>query len=299
MIRTFFIFLMMVFVGASAIAEDFQTTLRNAENGDSYAMHSLGVVYANGEGRPQDYAESYKWFEKAALLGQHNAMYSLGIMHEKGQGREIDLVKSAAWFMLASLYIPRLADEWFLPHAKVAMYIRRPGQIVAKLSNVQSASAERLYKELGTRIALPQSVVGSQFMVLSRAWVKPEWHDAYSHGLIQQVNPRLYSVKYAFALPVGGDISSAEAFSLWEGCMFGTISKQKGFSRWALGGTKGVMSKSFVGETTRQAFLVLLKEDEDPQTAALVKDLVWDSVQNHQRSAEECRKLLRPELMWQ
>ena len=35
-------------------------------NGDGEAQYNLGVMYANGEGVPQDDAEAHTWFNLAA-----------------------------------------------------------------------------------------------------------------------------------------------------------------------------------------------------------------------------------------
>ncbi len=298
MLRALTLFLILTFTGLSAMAEDFSTTLRQAENGDSAAMHSIGVIYANGEGRPQDYNEAFKWFEKAAMLGQHNAMYSLGIMYERGQGREADLVKSAAWYTLAALYIPRLVDEWFLPRAKVEMYIRQPTTIFKKLTDAQSLAAAQLRTELGAKIALPQPVASNGFMVLSRAWIKPEWGDGYTHGLVREVDPRLLAVKYEFATPMGTDINSAEAFYAWQECMFGAVAKQRGFSHWALGGTKNAMSQALTGKNTLETVVVLLNKNEEPEAQSSIKNLSWATVRDHTSMSALCKTLLRPELMW-
>lgn len=37
-----------------------------AEEGDESAQYHLGIIYRDGQGVPQDYAESAKWFRKAA-----------------------------------------------------------------------------------------------------------------------------------------------------------------------------------------------------------------------------------------
>ena len=40
-----------------------------AEQGDAFAQFSLGIMYDNGEGVPQDYAEAVKWYRLAAEQG--------------------------------------------------------------------------------------------------------------------------------------------------------------------------------------------------------------------------------------
>ena len=49
---------------------DFAVALKEwqplAEQGDAVAQHNLGVLYRNGQGVPQDYAEALKWYRQAA-----------------------------------------------------------------------------------------------------------------------------------------------------------------------------------------------------------------------------------------
>ena len=40
-----------------------------AEQGDADAQTDLGIMYDNGFGVPQDYAEALKWYRKAAEQG--------------------------------------------------------------------------------------------------------------------------------------------------------------------------------------------------------------------------------------
>jgi uncharacterized protein len=40
-----------------------------AEQGVAPAQHDLGVMYANGQGVPQDYATAVSWYRKAAEQG--------------------------------------------------------------------------------------------------------------------------------------------------------------------------------------------------------------------------------------
>ncbi|MFT3734526.1 MAG: tetratricopeptide repeat protein [Rhodocyclaceae bacterium] len=141
-----------------ANASDLSATLAKAKEGDIGAMHNVGVAYANGEVVEQDYGRAMQWFEMAAKKGQHNSMYSLAVMHKLGQGVPVDLVKAYAWHSLAAEFIPKDADEWFIPRAKVAMYLRRPGEVARQLSDTELRQAEELRKELRKRIGDPRQV---------------------------------------------------------------------------------------------------------------------------------------------
>ncbi len=56
---------------------DYATALREwralAEQGDAKAQFNLGIMYSNGQGVPQDYAEALQWYRKAAIQGHPKA----------------------------------------------------------------------------------------------------------------------------------------------------------------------------------------------------------------------------------
>jgi uncharacterized protein len=49
------------------------------KTGDTRAQGNIGVMYAHGEGVPQDYAEAVKWFRRAAEQGDAHAQYNLAV----------------------------------------------------------------------------------------------------------------------------------------------------------------------------------------------------------------------------
>ncbi len=69
---------------------DYATALRElllpATQGNAWSQYSLGNMYANGDGVPQDYAEATKWWRKAASQGIAAAQFSLGFMYYNGRG---------------------------------------------------------------------------------------------------------------------------------------------------------------------------------------------------------------------
>ena len=48
------------------------------------AQYFLGLMYGEGQGVPQDYAEAVKWHRKAAEQGVAEAQYNLGITYGNG-----------------------------------------------------------------------------------------------------------------------------------------------------------------------------------------------------------------------
>ena len=85
---------------------DFATALREwtplAEQGDTAALSSLGWMYQNGEGVPQDYKTALKWYRLAAEQGDTDAQYNLGRMFYKGEGVIQDNVYAHMWWNIAA-----------------------------------------------------------------------------------------------------------------------------------------------------------------------------------------------------
>jgi len=56
-----------------------------ADQGDALAQFNLGLMYANGQGVPQNDAEAFGWFRSAADQGLADAQYNLGLMYLNGK----------------------------------------------------------------------------------------------------------------------------------------------------------------------------------------------------------------------
>jgi TPR repeat protein len=85
---------------------DYETAYRLikllAEQGDASAQNNLGLMYANGEGVPQDYAEAVKWYRLAAEQGNAVAQNNLGLRYYKGEGVLQDYTEAMKWLRLAA-----------------------------------------------------------------------------------------------------------------------------------------------------------------------------------------------------
>jgi TPR repeat protein len=57
---------------------DYETALKEwqplAEEGEALAQYNLGVMYANGQGVPQDYVQAHMWANLAAAQGNKSAV---------------------------------------------------------------------------------------------------------------------------------------------------------------------------------------------------------------------------------
>ena len=90
----------------AAQSGDFATALREweplAEQGNTSAQYNLGLMYANGQGVPQDYKTAVKWYKLATKQGDANAQTNLGWMYHKGKGVLQDYVRAHMWFNIAA-----------------------------------------------------------------------------------------------------------------------------------------------------------------------------------------------------
>lgn len=64
----------------------FQSTLKAAESGDVAAQSAVGMLYANGKGVAQNYAEAAKWWTKAGLAGDLVAARHAWNLYRNGEG---------------------------------------------------------------------------------------------------------------------------------------------------------------------------------------------------------------------
>ena len=85
---------------------DFATALRIfrplADRGQVVAEYTIGLMYANGQGVPQDYAEAMKWHRKAADQGEAKAQFSVGVMYFKGLGTAANRAEAFKWYLRAA-----------------------------------------------------------------------------------------------------------------------------------------------------------------------------------------------------
>ena len=75
---------------------------RASEQGYADAQFNLGLLYANGEGVPQDMAHAAELFQKAAEQGHVDAQNNLGALYFTGEGVERNENKAIEWFEKAA-----------------------------------------------------------------------------------------------------------------------------------------------------------------------------------------------------
>lgn len=69
-----------------------------AENGDSQAQVTLGIMYDFGHGLAKDPAKAIEWYIKAAEQGIPVVQHDVGVKYFQGQGVEQDYLKAAYWW---------------------------------------------------------------------------------------------------------------------------------------------------------------------------------------------------------
>jgi len=86
---------------------------QEAAKGNAVAQYNLGLMYANGEGVRQDYAEAMKWWKLAAAQGHSGAQYNLGVMYYKGEGVRQDKRMAKEWFGKACDKGDQQGCDWY------------------------------------------------------------------------------------------------------------------------------------------------------------------------------------------
>ena len=81
---------------------ELQMLTEKAEQGFANAQDNRGVMYANGQGVLQNYAEAMKWYRKAADQGLAAAQFGLGIMYYNGHGVAKDYAEAMKWYRKAA-----------------------------------------------------------------------------------------------------------------------------------------------------------------------------------------------------
>jgi hypothetical protein len=124
---------------------NYETALRLlrplSESGDARAQFNLGVMYSEGQGVPQDYAEAGKWYRLSAEQGYAQAQYNLGLWYAQGEGGPHDDVQAHMWFNLAAARFP---PSDILSRSAA---IKNRDTLASRMTPDQIAQAQRLARE--------------------------------------------------------------------------------------------------------------------------------------------------------
>ncbi|WP_400259614.1 ATP-binding cassette domain-containing protein [Candidatus Methanomassiliicoccus intestinalis] len=84
------------------MSESFDSVMKLAESGDSYAQNRIGVMYRDGNEVSKDLIAAGKWFEMSANAGFAEAQVNLADMLYEGNGIKKDIEKAIAWYTRAA-----------------------------------------------------------------------------------------------------------------------------------------------------------------------------------------------------
>lgn len=73
-----------------------------ARAGDPFAQYAIAVMYDDGKGMAQDFAQAFKWYMRAAKQGLVDAQHMVGKFYATGRGRPQNVYKAYVWFNLAA-----------------------------------------------------------------------------------------------------------------------------------------------------------------------------------------------------
>jgi predicted nucleic acid-binding Zn-ribbon protein len=135
-----------------------------AEGGDAQAQVYVGEIFEKGLGRPTDYAEAARWYEKAAAQGFARGQMNLAYLYEQGLGVAKDPLKALNLYREAS----GISDD-SLTYVSEVTQVRGElqgtiDQLTAQLET-QNAEVGRLKSELESS----QTQLSSQRVALARA----------------------------------------------------------------------------------------------------------------------------------
>lgn len=68
-------------------------------------------MFETGRGVPQNYTEAALWYRRAAEQGNSFAQYSLGLLYDRGHGVPRNIVEASKWLNLAAAGAPARARE--------------------------------------------------------------------------------------------------------------------------------------------------------------------------------------------
>ncbi|MDJ0949328.1 MAG: tetratricopeptide repeat protein [Alphaproteobacteria bacterium] len=125
-----------------------------AERGDAYSQYNVAVFYSDDAfGVRRNYAESVKWYRRAARQEHPEAQFRLAVMYIYGYGVPKDRATARYW-------LRRAAAQGHLDAQYNLGFIYRSGRDVAR-NDAEAAKWYRLAAEQGSREA--QAVLGVMY----------------------------------------------------------------------------------------------------------------------------------------
>jgi len=135
-----------------------------AEEGDAAAQVYVGEIFEKGLGRPADFAEAARWYEKAAAQGFARGQMNLAYLYEQGLGVAKDPLKALNLYRQAS----GITDDSLTYVSEVALVRTEMQGAIDELTaqlETQNAEVVRLKADLESS----QAQLSSQRVALARA----------------------------------------------------------------------------------------------------------------------------------
>ena len=85
-------------ISPNIYAQDFNTQLKLAEQGDAKAQFNVGVCYDTGNGVAKNDKKAYQWYLKSAEQRYADAQCLIGICYVVGIGVDTNLDTAYEWF---------------------------------------------------------------------------------------------------------------------------------------------------------------------------------------------------------
>ena len=174
-------------------ATAFPLIKRFAEQGDSQAQFTLGVMYDQGLGTAQSDAEAVRWYRQAAREGNAAAQMNLGLMHAKGRGVPVNYLEAYRWLDRAAVnYPPGEKRDKAARNRDLALARMTPeqmAQVPLKANHV--ATAQAALQRLGYDPGPADGLIGKRTREAVKAFQRdrglPETGEL-THQLIQQMS---------------------------------------------------------------------------------------------------------------
>lgn len=82
-----------------------------AEDGNAIAQVYVAGIYQYGLVSAINYAEAYKWYDRAARQDNVDGQIGLGVLYSLGQGVEKNFVEAYKWLRIAANRLPQGSDR--------------------------------------------------------------------------------------------------------------------------------------------------------------------------------------------
>ena len=120
-----------------------------ADQGNVLGKYSNGVIYATGDGVPQDYKEAVKWYRLATDQGDARSQLNLGMMYANGKGVRQSSIIAYALYNLSETGDPSSSNEAISNSAALTRSMSNFEIEADQVLNRELSKSNNLLKTLG------------------------------------------------------------------------------------------------------------------------------------------------------